>query len=187
MKKTVFIFHGSYGSPNGNWFGWLKNELENEKIEVCIPKFPTPKNQSLENWMEVFSKYKDMVSENSVFIGHSLGVAFLLALLEKHKIDSAFLVSGFIGNLENEIFDSVNKTFTQRKFDWEKIRKNCKKFYIIHSDNDPYVPLKKAQEIAKYLGLKVIIIKGAGHFNSEAGYNKFELLLEKIKEAMDES
>lgn len=53
---------------------------------------------------------------------------------------------------------------------------------IFHSNNDPYVPLKLAEKIAKNLKVKINIVKGAGHFNVLAGYNKFELLLEKIKE-----
>ncbi len=52
---------------------------------------------------------------------------------------------------------------------------------VFHSDNDPYVPLKKAEELAKNLGVKVSLVKNAGHFNEDAGYTKFELLLEKIK------
>ncbi len=52
---------------------------------------------------------------------------------------------------------------------------------MFHSDNDPYVPLEKAKELAKKLGVELIMVKNAGHFNEKAGYTKFELLLEKIK------
>lgn len=51
-----------------------------------------------------------------------------------------------------------------------EIKQNCKKFYIYHSDNDPYVPMKKATELAKKLDSKIIEIKNAGHFNEKAGY-----------------
>ncbi len=187
MKKTAFIIHGSFGGPDENWFCYLKEKLQKEGIETYVPKFPTPEKQSLDNWMKVIEKYKDKINENTILIGHSLGVAFILTLLEKYKADSAFLVSGFLGKLENEKFDIVNKTFTCRQFNYEKILKNCKKFYIFHSDNDPYIKLEKPQEIADKLNIKIIIVKGAGHFNLSSGYNKFELLFEKIKEVMDES
>ena len=180
---NIIIIHGSYGNPNENWFPWLKSELEKLKCDVFVPEFPTPENQSLESWKKVFEEYKKYVNENTILIGHSLGPAFLLDLLENldKPVKSAFFISGFLGLLGNPDFDEINKTFTDRKFDWEKIIHNCKKFYIYHSNNDPYVPIKKATELAKKLDCEVIEIKNAGHFNEKAGYNKFKLLLEDIK------
>lgn len=67
--------------------------------------------------------------------------------------------------------------FSTRKF----LRKNWGIFYIFHSDNDPYVSLEKAEKIAKNLGIKIIVVKNAGHFNKEIWYLKFDLILEKIK------
>lgn len=180
---NIIIIHGSYGNPNENWFPWLKTELEKLNCKVFVPKFPTPKNQSLESWNNVFNEYKQCINEDTILIGHSLGPAFLLNLLEKldKPIKSAFFVSGFLGLLGNSDFDEINKTFTNRNFNWNKIKQNCKKFYLYHSNNDPYVPIKKATELAEKLDNKIIEIKNAGHFNEETGYNKFELLLEDVK------
>ena len=154
--------------------------------KVFVPKFPTPENQSLENWLKVFEKYKQYLDENSIIVGHSLGPAFILNFLEKldKPIKAAFFVSGFVGLLGNHEFDNINKTFVDKKFDWQKIKQNCKKFYVFHSDNDPYVPLKKAEELAKNLDANLILVKNAGHFNEKAGYTKFELLLENIKKEL---
>ena len=58
MRKRVFIIHGWDGSPQNCWFPWLKKELEKIGYKVFIPKFPTPKNQTLDNWLDVFNKYK---------------------------------------------------------------------------------------------------------------------------------
>jgi len=184
---NIIIIHGSYGNPDENWIPWLKSELEKLKCAVFVPKFPTPENQSLESWRKVFEKYKQHVNENTILIGHSLGPAFLLDLLEKldKPVKSAFFISGFLELLGNPDFDEINKTFVDRDFDWDKIKNNCKKLYIYHSDNDPYVPIKKATELAEKLDSKVIEIKNAGHFNEKAGYNKFELLLEDIKKYVE--
>ena len=43
MKKVVII-HGANGSPEENWFPWLKKELETKGIEVIIPQFPGGKD-----------------------------------------------------------------------------------------------------------------------------------------------
>ena len=37
------------------------------------------------------------------------------------------------------------------------------------------------EELAGKLGVKLTLVKGAGHFNEAAGYKEFPLLLEKIK------
>jgi len=179
--KTAFIIHGAYGNSRENWFPWMKRELRKKGYEVIAPDFPTPENQTLENWMKIFGKYKGKINEETIVIGHSVGVTFLLSVIEKLdlKISGAYFVAGFASQLGGK-FDELNRTFVEKRFDWQKIRKNCGKFAIFASDDDPYVPMEKADELAGKLGAKVIAVKGAGHFNEKAGYTKFELLLEKI-------
>jgi len=178
---NVFIVHGVGGYPEENWFGWLKRELEKSGNRVFVPQFPTPEDQNLTAWLEVLEKFKEYLTPETIVVGHSLGVAFLLNVIEKNPIKAALFVAGFTGKIGHELDDSM-KTFSQREFDFEKIRKNCKDFYVFNSENDPYIRLEKAQELAKNLGTKVVLVKDAGHFNKAAGYTKFDLLLEKIKE-----
>jgi len=182
----IFMIHGAYGNPEENWFPWLKKELEQLGHTVFVPKFPTPENQTLENWMDVFDEYIEKIDEDTIFVGHSLGPAFILSLLEKIEkpIKSAFFVANFIDLLDNPEFDTINKTFVDKKFNWEKIKENCKTFYIFHSDNDPYVPLEKGKKLGEKLESEVLVIEGAGHFNKAAGYTEFPLLLEYIKKEL---
>lgn len=186
----VFIIHGTGGNPKGNWFPWLKSTLELLGCEVFVPELPTPKDQNLNNWISSFQAkgYLDKIDENSIFVGHSLGPAFILSVLESLKlskpIKACFFVSGFIGLLNNKTFDDLNKTFTTKKFDWTKIKKNCKRFYIINSDNDPYVPLMKGKELADKLNCKLSVVKNAGHINQESGHITFDFLLDKIKKEL---
>ncbi len=185
MVRFILI-HGAYGNPEENWFPWLKKELESKGHEVIVPKLPTPENQELEKWMKQFEQHKDKISNDTVLIGHSLGVAFILNVLERIdvKIKAAFLVSGFIGKLGIAEFDDINQSFTEREFDWNRIKQNCEKFFVMNSDNDPYVPLKKGEEIAENLDTDLTIVKEGGHINSSAGFDKFELLLRKIEEIL---
>ena len=182
----IYIVHGSFGNPQENWFPWLKKELERLGYEVVVPIFPTPENQSLDSWRKVFFEENPNISSNSIFVGHSLGPAFILNILERidKQVKACFFVSGFLGKLRNPEFDEINRTFTEREFDWEKIKENCSAFFVFHSDNDPYVPLEKAKELAQNLGTEVTIVQGAGHFNENGGYTKFPLLLEKMREVV---
>jgi len=179
----IFLIHGAFGNPEENWFPWLKKELEKQNHKIIAPTFPTPNNQTLENWTKIFKKYESEITEDTIFIGHSLAPAFLLSELENLniKIKAAFFISGFLKLLDNETFDSINKTFVEKTFKWDLIKQNCNKFFIYHSNNDPYVPLSCAKELGIKLDTEITIIKNAGHFNESAGYLKFEELLKDIK------
>ncbi|MFA6888235.1 MAG: alpha/beta hydrolase [Candidatus Woesearchaeota archaeon] len=158
---TVFIIHGCNNSPKDNWFLWLKLKLENKGYTVFVPQFPIYHNQKPEQWMRTLKTYEKHITPDSIFIGHSLGATFLLHILEKYHIHTAYIIAGFASRLDNE-FDEPTKAFIH-PFDWKIIRKKCKKIYVIHADNDPYVPLKKAEELAKKLGVTICLIKNGGH------------------------
>lgn len=179
--KNVFIIHGTYGNPEENWFPWLKKELERLNIPVFIPAFPTPEKQNIKNWTETFLPLEKKINEKSIFVGHSIGPAFVLHILERYKIKKAIFVAGFLGSLGNTDFDKLNKSFF-KEFEWKTITQNCEKFVLFHADNDPYVPLNKGEELANKLGVKLKIISGAGHFNKVAGYTEFKEVLNVIKE-----
>jgi uncharacterized protein len=181
---TVFIIHGTGGNPEGNWFPWLKGKLSEKGHEVIVPKFPIHEKQFLDSWKREFENYKRKISKETILIGHSLGVAFILNILESisQKINASFLVAGFVGKIGISRFDELNKTFTQRKFNWERIRSNCNNFCVISSSDDPYVQLEKGEELAKNLHTKLTVLERAGHINSDSGYIEFDFLLKKINE-----
>lgn len=186
MDRTAFIFHGTGNDSKGNWFPWVRNELEKRGFEVHVPDFPTPEGQSLESWLEVFGEYEERVDEESVFIGHSTGAVFILDLLDLKDFDirAAFLVSGFVDSLGSERFDPLNETFAERDFDWRRLRERCGDFYLFHSIDDPYVPVEKAEELNSKLDAKLFLHEESGHFNTEAGYESFAELVTLIEKEL---
>lgn len=184
--KTVFIFHGTGGSPEGNWFPWLKKELEARGCWVYVPRFPHPENHHLSDWLEVLKKYeKDIVDEDTIFVGHSLGGLFLLRVLEllKKPARAAFFVSTPIGIKPIRYYES-DFAFSGFSFNWPEIKRKAEYFAVYHSDNDPYVSLGNGVELAKQLGIKLKFIPKAGHLNAESGYTKFHLLLMDIEKSL---
>lgn len=184
MKSHKFVIvHGAYGSPDENWFPWLKQELIQLGNQVIVPRFPTPEGQNLQKWLEILDKEVGDFTSDLVMIGHSLGPAFILSKLEllKKPIKACFFASPFTGKLGLSDFDSINGEFTEKTFDWGKIRANCKEFYIYSSDNDPYVPMQKGKDIAKKVGAHFNVIHDGGHINASAGFTKFDQLLGDIK------
>jgi len=182
-KKQFIIIHGAYGSPAENWFPWLSEKLQAEGHSVLVPKLPTPEGQTLSNWLENFKKQVGQLNESMIFVGHSLAPGFILNLLERSttKVSSIFLISGFIGKLGIEDFDSINETFVCRQFDWDKIKGNTGSIFVYNSDNDPYVPIEKGEDLAKKLGVKLNVIHNGGHINTDSGYVEIPFLLEAIK------
>ncbi|MFA6269419.1 MAG: alpha/beta hydrolase [archaeon] len=179
----IFLIHGSRGNSKENWFPWITTELTKLGPEVIAPDFPNPPDQSLQNWMKEFKPYLETIDSNTIFVAHSLGPAFVLSILESvpSKVKACFFVAGFTGALNLPKFDPVNKTFTEKEFNWKKIISNCEKFILFASDNDPYVPLSKTQELCDKLNGKLIIVPNGGHFGTKAGYTEFARLLEEIK------
>ena len=180
---NTFLIHGIYGSPEENWFPWLKEKLTKLGCDVHVPLFETKEPTLFSDWLETFEPYRQKISKDSIVIGHSVGVPFLLKILESTPAKAAFFVAGFATNPHNE-FTPVMKDIADRTFDWTAIHSNCQKFAVIHSDTDPYVPIEKAQELAEKLRVKVTLIKGAGHFNESAGYTEFPQLLEMIEQEL---
>ena len=180
---NIFIFHGTGGFPEENWFPWMKRELEKHSHKVIVPQFPTPENQTPENWLEVLSQYKDKIDKDTLMIGHSLGGLFLVKVLEQLKkpIKAAVFVATPIG-IPPVVNWAGDAPFLTESFEWKKIKQNAGIFIVYHSDNDPYVGLENGMQLAKNLGAELTFVSNAGHFNTKAGYLKFEKLRDKVLE-----
>lgn len=183
-KYTIVIVHGTMGSPDINWFPWLKRELEALGHKVIVPRFPTPENQNATAWLEAFHKavpdQKDLI-----LVGHSIGATFLLHVLQ--NLDSpafqTIFVAPVLGACGHPDYDALNKTFFSAAFDWDKIGNNAGRIQVFHGDDDPYVPLSHPIELAEMLDEQVTIVNGGGHLNAESGYTEFPSVLKSIETA----
>lgn len=180
--KTAFIIHGTWGNPEENWFPWMKKELENRWYKVFSPVFPTPEWQSLHSWNEVFSEYLEYINESTIFIAHSVWPAFVLNILEQIdlEIEACYFAAWFLGLIQLPEFDILNESITSRLFNWDRIHKNCKKFYMCHGSDDPYVPLYNVEVLAENLQIEVDMIEWGGHLNIENWYTEFKYLSKQI-------
>lgn len=185
---TIFIFHGIQGHPAENWFPWLKTQLEKKGYHVIVPAFPHPDKPLLDEWMKHMKQYEKDIDEHTIFIGHSLGAGFALRWMERmsQHIQAAFFIAPAWCIMGNP-FDPLMTTFTIGSYNWAAIKQHCSNIHIIQSDNDPYVASSLAEELGKYLNVKPMIIRNAGHFNEKAGYTTFPLLLEKVMALMNET
>ena len=185
--NNVFIFHGTEGYPGENWFPWLKEKLENKGCKVFVPQFPSPPGEpaSVIEWFKVIKDYNQHINEDTILVGHSLGGIFTLRILEqlKHPVKAAFLIGAPIGVRPILNYDRDN-SFSGFSFNWPTIKANAKNFTVFQSDNDPYVSLGNGEQLAKELGVELSFVPNAGHFNTKAGYTKFDELLKKLESVL---
>lgn len=177
--SNVLILHGIYGHPAENWLPWLKEKLEEKGIDVNIPNLPTHEPLLPEHWWDALGNDEEKISNETIIVAHSLGVAFALKIIERHPVKAAYFVAPAWGKTGNK-FDPIMSAVADQHFDWSTIKKNCSHFVIFHSDNDPYLKLERAETLAKNLDAEMIVIPHAGHFNEAAGYMQFDELLDKI-------
>jgi predicted alpha/beta hydrolase family esterase len=183
QTSNIFIFHGTEGYPEENWFPWLKEEMEQKGYKVFVPQFPSPPivAAKITQWFDVLKKYRQYIDENTILVGHSLGGIFTLRILEQlaHPVKASFFVGTPVGILPLLNFDRDN-SFSGFLFDWEQIKGKAKHFAVFHSDNDPYVGLENGKVLAKNLDVELSFVPNAGHFNKKAGYIRFEELKNSI-------
>src|SRR3972149_5774879 len=99
--KNALILHGTMGSPRGNWFQWLRKELQMKGWKVWVPMLPKPEKPRVSrNVKYIFSNKNWKFNKNSVLIGHSSGPATILGILnelpEDAVVDKCIFVSAFI-------------------------------------------------------------------------------------------
>jgi predicted alpha/beta hydrolase family esterase len=178
----VVILHGTKGSASGNWYAWLKTELEKKGAQVSVPSFPTPDGQSLLSWSNAFTEQVGKIDKQTVLVGHSAGAVFALRLLEKTQTPIRWLtlVSPFVGILGIPDYDRLNSTFLEEPIDWSRVLKNAGGHSLYFGDADPYVPIEQSQHVASSLHLRPHIISGGGHLNEESGFRTFPALLDEI-------
>jgi predicted alpha/beta hydrolase family esterase len=140
---------------------------------MLVPDFPNSQEPVLEEWLAHFDdilKTEKLLGQTSslVMIGHSLGAPFILRFLERlppeQRIEAAYLVAAFHRPLGvREIENFVNKPFN-----WKKIRRSCRKFFVINSDNDPYISLEIGRDLAQKLAADLLVEAGGDHLNAPA-------------------
>ena len=81
LLNNYLIIHGSFGSPEGNWFPYLRRELVNRKQNVKVPQMPVGVGiQNYESWAKVLNK-KCLIDEDTIIFAHSIAPVFVCKFL----------------------------------------------------------------------------------------------------------
>ena len=183
MKTNIIIVHGTGGSPEGNWFPWMKAELEALGCRVEVPRFPTPEGQSFDAWREVFLSATDgLRRQNTILIGHSIGAPFVMRMAEESEAPykAIFPICPFTKTL-GCCFDELNATFVDNVYDWDRVKVGAPQHLCFAGNDDPYVPLSFSQEAATNMGAELRVVQKGGHLNAEFGYLSFRELFAEVE------
>lgn len=158
------ILHGTGGSSKGNWFPWLKTELEKQGHKVWVPDLPDATKPNSEKWKEYFhANIPFPYDEETILIGHSAGAVASLYILQslEEPIRGAILVGAFNYPLGR---DDLVELFAE-PLEFEFVKDNASKIIFLHSDNDPSCPLEGAKDLASKLDAKIVVLPGLKHFS----------------------
>jgi predicted alpha/beta hydrolase family esterase len=165
MKRAV-ILHGTDGTPESNWFPWLKEKFEAEGYEVRVPLLPenhTPNREVYNDFL--FGSGWDFA--DSIVVGHSSGAVSVLNLLMDGRcphIKLGVMVSAWDHGVPTDMdYEQFVKLFPEGGFDFAAIKQKADKLAFLHSADDPYCPLEQAEHLAKNLSAPLTVIQNGGH------------------------
>jgi len=177
------ILHGTSNDHNGNWFPYIRTELEKLGYRVWVPDLPHSNRPNIDRYNKFLLNQGWDFGDNLI-VGHSSGAVEVLGLLEALPdtitVNTAIMVSVFEGDLGWEDLKDLGGL----KFDYEKIKSKAKQFIVIHSDDDPHCPPEGAKRIASKLDAEFKLFHGMKHFSehTDPRFTKFPQLIEIVKE-----
>lgn len=183
-EPRVFIVHGFEGTPNGGWRPWLMGQLALANVYACALPMPLPYTPTKNGWIGEIQHAVPEPNENIFLVGHSLGVPailhYLQTLPEGVKIGGAILVSGPYRNVDDG-YSELLESFFEPAYNFEKIKKTCDNFVVIHGDNDPVVAFSDAEEFSKALSCELVSIPNGGHLNGSSGWRELPQALKALE------
>jgi len=174
MSNKTLILHGWGGSDAPHWQAELASEIAKNYGTVAFPlldncHFPS-KNRWIKQVKALFEEFKP-----DTVVCHSLANTLWFWLCEENitPVQRLFMVSPpSLSTTEATI-----KTF----FPCPQPQNICaKEVHLIVSDNDPWIKLDEAEQIANTIGASYRVIENGGHINADSGFGKWDLIEELV-------
>ena len=149
-----------------------KNELQDQLGEGFIvynPQMPNKQNAQYGEWKIFFEKVFNLVDDNVILIGHSMGGIFLAKYLSENevtkKIQKTFLISAPFDN-EGMVHETLGSFV--REGSLKDFERRAGDVYLYHSEDDRVVPFDHMEKYKKELPhARVWVFQDRGHFKQE--------------------
>jgi hypothetical protein len=195
MKQQILVIHGgNIFEKYEDYLDSLKNfEIDLDKFrkdgwkdnlqkdlgknyDVVFPQMPNKFNANYDEWKIWFEKILELMEDNLILVGHSLGGIFLAKYLSENKVNKNIKATILVA----AVFDGRNESLTNFKLPklLLSFSKQCKNIFLIQSKDDVFVPFNQVEKYKNALPkAKVVMFEDRGHFNQE----KFPEMVELIK------
>src|SRR3989344_9038135 len=141
----IVLVHRWDGSPDSDWYPWLKRELEKKGSVVIIPSFPHPERPTIDAWVPFLAAQVETPDTNTYFIGHSIGcqtvIRYLATLPTLQKIGGVICVAGWF-HLSPAVMNEagtreIANPWIKTPIDLRKARVHTENVLAFFSNDDP--------------------------------------------------
>ena len=178
MSNKILILHGWGGSDFPHWQSELASEIAKNYGTVSFPLLDNCHFPSKNRWIKQVKELLETFKPDTI-VCHSLANTLWFWLCQEEnmlEVEKLFMVSP--PSLKTS--EATIKTFFPCKLPKSIY---AKEVHFIVSDDDPWVKLEEATNIASHYHAKLTVLKNAGHINADSGYGKWKfiesLILEK--------
>ncbi|MFT8703768.1 alpha/beta hydrolase [Bifidobacterium aquikefiricola] len=159
---NAIIFHGTgpHASYDKFWYRPLAQSLTEAGIDADVPELAQLDREPLDDTLKEFDALNIPIDENTVLIGHSAGVSFILALLERlhSPVKACYMIAGYCSP------NGMKHAALKDSYAWDDIKANAGECYIFNSFNDPFkCNQDKGIELFNHVG-GTLLLRNDGHF-----------------------
>lgn len=160
----IILVHGYKASPKTNFWPWLQRELTDRRFEIVMPELPTPENPDRDAWTKALLEAVGPLSDQDILVGHSLGGAAALRLLEAAEARTTPHACVLISTpwmIKDERF----RSFFLTELDHDVLMWRASKFVVVHAKDDGVIPVSHADRYAQVFHANLITPEAGGHFD----------------------
>ena len=176
MSHKTLILHGWGGSDVPHWQAELASEIAKGYGTVSFPLLDNCHFPSKNRWIKQVKKILKEFKPDTV-VCHSLANTLWFWLCQEDGMISTerlFMISPpSLHTTEKTI-----KTFFPCKIPTNIY---AKEVHLLVSDDDPWVALDEAKEIASQHNARFTLLHNAGHINTDSGYGKWKLIEKLVR------
>ncbi|MEK6970221.1 MAG: alpha/beta hydrolase [archaeon] len=185
----VIIVHRWDGSPETDWYPWLKREIESRGGECLIPAMPDSGRPQIEPWVSMLASVVGKVDRHTYLVGHSVGCQTILRFIERlpddEKVGGSLLVAPWTrlkpqpGEGEKE--KSIALPWIETPIDWKKVIEHNPTTTCLFSENDSFVHEEDAELFRNRLNADILMEKELGHFTIFDGVTRLPMALHVLE------
>ncbi|MCP4322522.1 MAG: alpha/beta hydrolase [Psychromonas sp.] len=165
MAITIVNVPGYTNAGPAHWQTLLENRFVNFK-RVKQRDWLSPVR---EEWIQGIENSVSQIDGDIILVGHSCGavaIAQWALACDTSKVRGALLVSP--ADIDRE--SAIMPIQVQRPLPSDTLPFATK---LIYSDNDEHSSAPRSEQMGKEWGSELILVKGASHFHTEAGFGKW--------------